>query len=560
MNPAPSTSFESLIQLLGTGKVDLCRTAARALLESGVAPEDVVKSGIVPAMNSLDASCSIESFNLLEIMLVGRAVNGVLAEIYPENSRASEDRPAVILATLEGDVHDIGKNLVKTVLEAEGFRVVDLGKNRPGADIAADALEHRPVAIGISGMLTTGIPAVKSLREELASRGVGDVPILVGGAALKQCTPESLNVDFVAETVFDGLHYLQKLANPKAPSVHRARLSPLENLCKAIRFEPSDFQPVVAQILGHAAIRNHVPLIDYRTDGRILAECQMAALHAYGYDAVFGIADFKIEAEALGTVLDQPHDAYANTVSPALAGPEELSKLRVPDPSKAGRMPQILLALSLLRKEAGARHLVCGCVVGPATIAADLLGMETALFLANDDPETFEKVLRFCAEVAVVFGRAQVDAGAHCVLIVDPVSSPAALPPALFKRFSAPLLKSIFAELKRAGSVANWLHIAGPTAPILAEYPAIGVDLANIDYYVPMSAARAVLPHTCIDGNLRTVTFVQSSPSEIREAAHLLRLEMAAETGWILSSGCEMPPESRPENIAAFVNAARDAL
>ena len=534
--------------------------AARELLDNGAEPGDLVKNGIVPAMNSLDASCSIESFNLLQIMLVGRAVNGVLAEIYPENSRAAEERPAVILATLEGDVHDIGKNLVRTVLSAEGFRVIDLGKNCPAATIAAAALEHKPVAIGISGMLTTGIPAVKSLRKELSTKGAGNVPILAGGAALKQCTPDALNVDFVAETVFDGLHYLQKLANPEAPAVHQSRFSPYENLCRAVRFEPTDFQAVVAQVLGHAAVRNHVPLIDYRTDGKILAECQIAALHAYGYDAVFGIADFKVEAEALGAVLDAPRDAYADTVRPAIAGPEKLPELRIPNPEKAGRMPQILHALSILRTDVGDRHLVCGCVVGPATIACDLLGMETALFLANDDPETFGKVLRFCAEVAVVFGRAQVNAGAHCVLIVDPVSSPAALPPALFKQFSAPLLKSIFAELKRAGSVANWLHIAGPTAPILAEYPGIGVDLANIDYYVPMAAARAVLPHTCIDGNLRTVAFVQSSPSEIGDAAHLLRLEMATDTGWILSSGCEMPPESRPENIAAFVNAARDTL
>jgi 5-methyltetrahydrofolate--homocysteine methyltransferase len=168
-------------------------------------------------MEQVDAKCTVEAFNLLEIMLVGRAVTVVAGELYPRGIPADRHKATLAIASPEGDVHDLGKNIVAMVLSGKGFRVVDLGKDCP-LDMLIDAAQREQVAaVLVSGLLTTVIPQVRRVRPALAERGLGDVKILAGGAALRQASAEQLDVDYVAQTAFDGAHYLETLF-PAMPS------------------------------------------------------------------------------------------------------------------------------------------------------------------------------------------------------------------------------------------------------------------------------------------------------------------------------------------------------
>jgi uroporphyrinogen decarboxylase len=221
-------------------------------------------------------------------------------------------------------------------------------------------------------------------------------------------------------------------------------------------------------------------------------------------------------------------------------------------------MPELLKAARILRREVGDEVLVVGCVLGPMTVATQLLGIEVALYLAIDEPESFARLLDFAAEVVIRFGVAQVEAGAHLPVVFDPSASPAVIPHQFFREFDLPRLKRVFAAFKQAGAAANWLHIAGPTEPILPLYPQAGVDIANFDYCVnPLDAQRA-LPQTCLDGNIKPLSFVEGTPEEIAVKSSRLQKLFADRGGFILSSGCEIPPESQPENVAAMVSAVRE--
>jgi methanogenic corrinoid protein MtbC1 len=114
----------------------------------------------------------------------------------------------VVVGTLEGDVHDLGKNVLKGVLTASGYRVVDCGKDCPAGKMVDAAEGEAALAVAVSGLITTVIPQVRTLRGKIAARGLGQIKVMAGGAALKQASVESLNVDFVGDTAFDGLHYL----------------------------------------------------------------------------------------------------------------------------------------------------------------------------------------------------------------------------------------------------------------------------------------------------------------------------------------------------------------
>lgn len=184
---------------------------------SGVSVERIVLDGVEAAMNRLDAKCTLEQFNLLEIMLVGRAVMDVMKHLYPAGSSSAATRGTVVIASLEGDVHDLGKNILKMVLTARGYHVVDCGKDCPLRKLVDAAEKESPFAVGVSGLITTIIPLVKQVRDALRERGLGKVKILAGGAALKQSLPDRLNVDFVAESAFDAVNYLNQVSERVIP-------------------------------------------------------------------------------------------------------------------------------------------------------------------------------------------------------------------------------------------------------------------------------------------------------------------------------------------------------
>lgn len=185
---------------------------AKRLRLHDVSSERIVTEGVEAAMVQLDAKCTVEQFNLLEIMLAGRAIMGVIRELYPPGDPPPTTRGTVVVAALEGDVHDLGKNVLKSVLTAKSYRVVDCGMDCPVKQLIDSAEREGALAVSVSGLITTVIPQVRTLREMLRQRGMGHVRVIAGGAALKQASAESLEVDFVADSAFDGLHFLERLS------------------------------------------------------------------------------------------------------------------------------------------------------------------------------------------------------------------------------------------------------------------------------------------------------------------------------------------------------------
>lgn len=203
--------MDMLVKALIDGDHAGALAEVRNLRAGGVECERIVTEGVEKAMARLDAKCTVEQFNLLEIMLSGRAVMGVIKELYPPKDPPPQTKATVVVGALEGDVHDIGKNVLKNVLAASRYRVVDCGKDCPVMKMIDAAEREAALAVSVSGLITTVIPQVRTFRTIMAERGLGHIKLMAGGAALKQASPKSLNVDFVSDTAFDGLHYLNDI-------------------------------------------------------------------------------------------------------------------------------------------------------------------------------------------------------------------------------------------------------------------------------------------------------------------------------------------------------------
>ena len=158
-------------------------------LAEKVDPQEMINVAMIPAMNEAGRRFESEEFFVPELLLAARAMKGTLGLLRPLLAESgAEPVGRVVIGTVKGDLHDIGKNLVASMLEGGGFEVVDLG-----ADVAVDKFvaavkENNPDLICMSALLTVTMPSMKSTIEALNEAGVrGQVKVLIGGAPV---TPE----------------------------------------------------------------------------------------------------------------------------------------------------------------------------------------------------------------------------------------------------------------------------------------------------------------------------------------------------------------------------------
>jgi uroporphyrinogen decarboxylase len=172
--------------------------AAKTALAQGYTPQDVISDGVVPAMTIVGEKFETAEFFLPEMMAAALAARGILEVLRPQLAAAhSEPVGRIVIGTVKGDLHDIGKNLVCMMMEGAGFEVIDLGPDVPADKFVAAIAEHRPGLVGLSALLTTTAPMMRTIVGSLQQAGVRDqVKVLVGGAAV--------NEDFADEIGADG--------------------------------------------------------------------------------------------------------------------------------------------------------------------------------------------------------------------------------------------------------------------------------------------------------------------------------------------------------------------
>lgn len=332
-------------------------------------------------------------------------------------------------------------------------------------------------------------------------------------------------------------------------------MSSLERFVETLRWRQTDRRCCLPLVLGYAAKAAGVKVKDYVSDAGALVYSQLFAQRCFGYDAVFIYGGNAVEAESMGALLVYPEDDYPY-VDPEYR-PESLDSLLkrpLSDPARHGRMPQLLRAAGILRQEVGERVPVVGVVVGPFTIAAQMLGLEQMLFLLADDPEKIQELLSYIAVLSRDFALALLAAGSQVIILMDPVSSQSIITPGIFRDLALPLIKRIFAGCKNVGALACWLVITGKTGDLLATYPWAGADLATVDYEVSLENAFHLLPQLVVTGNLKPFSFVERHPGEIKAEARRL-LDLAhLRPGYILGTGCELPLNSKQENLEAMMD------
>lgn len=197
---------ESVIALEEPKVLELTRQA----LDSGIAPIAVINEGLTPGMTEVGKLFEEGEYFLPELLVAAEVFKAAVEIVKPHLGDAVETKGKVVLGTVEGDIHDIGKNIVTLMLGNHGFDVVDLGKDVKAADIVEAAERHGARVIGLSALMTTTMVRMEDTVRLVRERGL-PVKVMVGGAVVTPAYAEAIGADGYSADAVEAVRVAKEL-------------------------------------------------------------------------------------------------------------------------------------------------------------------------------------------------------------------------------------------------------------------------------------------------------------------------------------------------------------
>ena len=223
--PAPKTTketisdmnlekaFEQITNDVLEGEEEDILVHARELLDQGYSAPDILNKGMLPAMDVIGARFADGTVFIPEVLLSARAMNEGLKLLEPHLATSNVKRGGrVLICTVLGDLHDIGKNMVVSMMRGTGFEVIDMGVNIDTETIVSQVREHRPDILGLSALLTTTMPQMQEVIDALAKAGLRDgLKVMVGGAPVNQMYADKIGADGYAQDAGETVTWAKQL-------------------------------------------------------------------------------------------------------------------------------------------------------------------------------------------------------------------------------------------------------------------------------------------------------------------------------------------------------------
>ena len=209
-----SDKAKELKAALMKGKKDSIVRVTNECLEAGEEASFLLNEALIPGINEVGDLFEKGKYFLPQLISSAEAMKKSIEYLEPmlQDHNATEEMPTVLIATVEGDIHDIGKNLVALMLKNYGFRVIDLGKDVKGEAIIEAAKEHKASVIALSALMTTTMLQMKQIIE-LKEKEQLDVKVIIGGAVITQDYADEIGADGYAKDAQEAVKLTQRLLN-----------------------------------------------------------------------------------------------------------------------------------------------------------------------------------------------------------------------------------------------------------------------------------------------------------------------------------------------------------
>jgi 5-methyltetrahydrofolate--homocysteine methyltransferase len=205
--------LQQIASNLYNGEDETVAELVRQALDEGVAPGEVLQGGLIAGMDEVGRDFKAGELFVPEVLVAARAMHAGMSVLRP--LLAESEVPSVgkyVIGTVKGDLHDIGKNLVKMMLEGAGFETVDVGTDAGAEVFVAAVREHKPGLVGMSALLTTTMVQMKATIEALEEAGLREsVKIMVGGAPVTDAFAKEIGADAYAPDAASAVDVARKL-------------------------------------------------------------------------------------------------------------------------------------------------------------------------------------------------------------------------------------------------------------------------------------------------------------------------------------------------------------
>ena len=207
--------YETMAQSIIDGEADEAENLAAQAIEMGIDPLDAINKGFVPGIEHVGKLFGCGDAFLPELVMAGEAMKTAVSVLEPEMSRRGSERKmlgTVVIGTIEGDIHDIGKTLVGTMLSASGFKVFDLGVDVPVMTLVEKARLENADIVGVSALLTTTMVKQRDVIEALDDMGMRPkVKVMVGGAPVTRTWADEIGADAFSEDAVGAVSVAKQL-------------------------------------------------------------------------------------------------------------------------------------------------------------------------------------------------------------------------------------------------------------------------------------------------------------------------------------------------------------
>ncbi len=216
-NPAShQEAFDRIKEAVLDGDAELTMQLVRNAMEIGISPDDIVSNALIKSMSTVGRDFKSGDFYIPDVLMSSRASHAALFVLQSESgSKAlTKDRGTVVVGTVAGDVHDIGKNIASLMLQCERFEVVDLGIDVVPEVFVRAIREHKPFLVGLSALLTTTIEEMRKVIKAVEAAGLRqDVKIYVSGLPVTQEYADEIGADHYCEDARDTIEYAESLVS-----------------------------------------------------------------------------------------------------------------------------------------------------------------------------------------------------------------------------------------------------------------------------------------------------------------------------------------------------------
>ena len=595
-----SGTLADLYQAVLKGKKKQAVALTEQAISEGVDAQEVLDAALVPPMDEIGAKFSAGEAFVPEMLVAAGAMAAATEVVKPHLGGGSTSSAGhAVIGTVAGDMHDIGKNLVRMMIESKGVAIDDLG-----VDVAPEAfveyLEAHPECdvVCLSALLTTTMPAMEATIRAIEDAGLRDqVRVMVGGAPVTQAFADEIGADaytvdateaanriveIIAEMPADLRAAHEAAAGHAAPAAGSAAApaasapapeaqaaaerahTPLD-MSGFERGATRDMRAWVAEqiaapakkalpVLSFPAIQGMDVTVRELVDSNYLQAHAMAeTAERWDMAASLAFMDLSVEAEAFGSSVVYSDDEVPTVVGSVVGSEADLERLWQPVVGD-GRTGTCVKAVRRARGLIDDRPILAGCI-GPFSLAGRLMDVNEVMVKCMEEPGLVREVLERSTDFLVEYASAFKAAGADGILMAEPLAG--LLQAELVGEFSTPYVKRIV-DAVQDDTFAVFYHNCGSSVVAAADaVVATGaagyhfgnaIDMADILPLMPSDAL--VMGNVDPAGELRNGT-----PESVRKATTELMEKCAGYPNFVPSTGCDVPPMSPWANIDAFFSA-----